>query len=930
MFQRRGVIRDAIKTLSVVGLLAFGAGCSDEEGVQAPVGGMGGAIGGQGGGGPGGAGGGGAGDCTTDFQCGEDRVCVLGECREGQCNLDRRCPIGQTCDRTTYTCSGAVDESCDNDGECADGFCIAGRCENVQCRLDEHCGANETCNAQYRCVAMTARCIDGDNDGFGEGCAEGPDCDDGDSAVNPNIIEDGQTLCGDGIDNDCNGEDAECGERDADMDGYTDKGGDCNDNNPDINPGVAEVPYNGADDDCDPATRDDDVDGDGFPAREVGGADCDDRDPAINPEARDIPGNGVDEDCDGMDAVADNNDADGDGISALDGDCNDDDPSVYPGAEEIPYNGVDDDCDPATPDNDLDGDGVAAPQDCDDDNPAVAPGQPETYYNGIDDDCDPATADGDADGDGVDAIEAGGTDCNDNNAAIHPGAEEVPYNGADDDCDPATPDDDLDGDGFNRDVDCDDDDPAVNPDAIENATTLCSDGIDHDCRGGDVECDAGAPDADGDGIPDDQDCAPDNPDVPGPVEIPNNGIDDDCDPATPDVVAVCENDAFDDASPNDDLASATAVEDGNRRGVQYGALHICGDESDWYTIRIQEGDGLEIDIAFTHADGDIDMRLLKENPNGGDPILVDTSVSVRDSETVYERRASADATYYIEVYRFRPGESDYTMTVNVFQQCTDDAEILSGEQNDTRDRARSRFPAIGESRQICDYDDDWYRFTLNARQRVRIDALFSHAAGDIDMVLYRQGEDRILHRAISSTDDELIDETLDAGTYELRIYGFRDHQNSYTLFRTSGETDTLRLGNDNDIDVPDYAGGMPGVMEVDLNFNAPAGAVIRSLRLRDMVVSHEFLPDLVITLLWDGQPIVTVWNRDGDADGNDGGLDDDFLPFTGSNIDFDNRDYREFAGLPASGRFTLRVEDRAIGDTGRIRDLDVQIEYLVP
>ena len=46
-----------------------------------------------------------------------------------------------------------------------------------------------------------------------------------------------------------------------------------------INPGATEVPYNGDDDDCDPLTADDDVDGDGYPNR----VDCNDNEADINP-----------------------------------------------------------------------------------------------------------------------------------------------------------------------------------------------------------------------------------------------------------------------------------------------------------------------------------------------------------------------------------------------------------------------------------------------------------------------------------------------------------------------------------------------------------------------------------------------------------------------------------------------------------------------
>ncbi|GEM_PF-1712807 len=247
----------------------------------------------------------------------------------------------------------------------------------------------------------------------------------------------------------------------------------------------------------------------------------------------------------------------------------------------------------ACPDTDVDddGDGVPSAEDCDDENPAVFPGNVETC-NGLDDDCNELIDDrlefadwypdvdldeyGDMDADPVsscmEAVEGhllDNTDCDDTEADVHPGAPEL-CNDRDDDCNDLIDDDvqyldwypDTDLDGFgdadaeptnacdrpgddwaaDGGLDCDDTDPAINPDAEE----IPGDGVDQNCDGFDAETCFEDNDLDGYGSenvvvnPDgdctapgfsttDDDCDDDDDTVfPGATDVPDDGIDQNC------------------------------------------------------------------------------------------------------------------------------------------------------------------------------------------------------------------------------------------------------------------------------------------------------------------------------------------------------------------------------------------------------------------
>ncbi|MDP2306413.1 MAG: MopE-related protein [Pseudomonadota bacterium] len=482
-----------------------------------------------------------------------------------------------------------------------------------------------------------------DSDGYGDpgaplsacdappGYVESPfDCDDSDRDVFPGASELG---CADPKDYNCDGFPSSF---DNDGDGWMGCE-DCDDASATVFPGAPET-CNGVDDDCDGALDNGDAsyrtwwldaDGDGWggPAVSIEACgrpsgfsatdtDCDDLDRTRHPDALEAC-DGADNDCDDQVDEPDTfgntrwyTDADSDGFGddddweascavlpgrmALGGDCDDADASIHPEAAEI-CDGRDQDCD-EIPDNgatdtstwytDLDRDGwgdegnivlacaqppncVAVPGDCDDDESRINPDASERC-GGVDENCDGAldetgalggTAwyadlDGDTWGDDADVTFAcadvpgriaRGGDCDDDDAAFSPSALEIDcLDPSDYNCDGSSGRSDLDGDGWIACEDCDDASSARSPDASETCNEL-----DDDCDGDTDEDAPGAVtwylDLDGDAfgdrgsalaaceqpdgyVADDADCDDGDADVsPSALERCTTTQDDDCD-----------------------------------------------------------------------------------------------------------------------------------------------------------------------------------------------------------------------------------------------------------------------------------------------------------------------------------------------------------------------------------------------------------------
>ncbi|HEX5044789.1 MAG TPA: putative metal-binding motif-containing protein, partial [Candidatus Polarisedimenticolaceae bacterium] len=394
--------------------------------------------------------------------------------------------------------------------------------------------------------------------------------------------------------------------------------GDCDDGEPAIRPGAAEV-CNDLDDNCDGETDERNPGGgahcatgqpglcDAGTTTCVGGELVCVRDVDPTPE---VCAGGLDEDCDGdvdgadLDCIPACPDGDGDGYAVCGagcqlpagkscGDCDDARASVHPGAAET-CNDRDDDCDGETDEGNPGGGAFCLTGQlgacalghhlCQGGGLVCVPDAsplPEVCTGGLDEDCD-GSVDGedldcipdcpDADGDGYVVcgtgcqLPAGKScgECDDGRSSVHPGAAES-CNARDDDCDGQT----------------DEGDPGGGASCDTGQQGLCAAGTET-CQGGSLVCVR------------DQ----------GPsAEICTGGLDEDCDgqvdTADPDCVPDC---------PDGD-GDAYAVCSG---GCQLPAGKTCGDCDDT-RAGVHPGAAETCNALDDNCDGETDER----NPGGG-------------------------------------------------------------------------------------------------------------------------------------------------------------------------------------------------------------------------------------------------------------------------------------------------------------------------
>ncbi len=102
------------------------------------------------------------------------------------------------------------------------------------------------------------------------------------------------------------------------------------------------------------------------------------------------------------------------------------------------------------------------------------------------------------------------------------------------------------------------------------------------------------------------------------------------------------------------------------------------EDDDIFAFEIAEQTGIRIRIEFSNSEGDLDMRLVRDEPdlNDDDDPVIATSLSTADFEAFSP--SLTPGTYYLEIYGYRGAMAAYDISVDSFEiETIDGSEVYS-------------------------------------------------------------------------------------------------------------------------------------------------------------------------------------------------------------------------------------------------------------
>jgi len=193
------------------------------------------------------------------------------------------------------------------------------------------------------------------------------------------------------------------------------------------------------------------------------------------------------------------------------------------------------------------------------------------------------------------------------------------------------------------------------------------------------------------------------------------------------------------------------------RGTE-GQLDPSGDEDDWYYFSVQGGQTIDVRIT---PESNFDIELMNS-----EAVAVATSANSGTSVESFQYAVESTGRYFLHIYTGE-GAAAGSYGIDVTLQGQNDAGS-SSDAGDTIASAMSISPGFYEGYLDVDDWEDWYHFSANTGQGIRIALEVNGEKSDFDVHLYNPSG-ALVHRAMYYGDDVLEYPADATGTWSAKI-----------------------------------------------------------------------------------------------------------------------------------------------------------------
>ncbi len=223
----------------------------------------------------------------------------------------------------------------------------------------------------------------------------------------------------------------------------------------------------------------------------------------------------------------------------------------------------------------------------------------------------------------------------------------------------------------------------------------------------------------------------------------------------------------------------------------YEDLRICQrgglrNDPDYYDVFVPNGATLDVDLTFTHDDGNLQLAILRSNGT-----QAANSLSMDDNESAsVTNDTGSGATYIVHIYGSGSGFENYydlDMQLSFSNACPEDTTGAASLAAATTVLTPDNYADLA----LCEGTEDWFQISASNGERVLAEFELNNAFGNMDVEL-TDGTGAVLASSANDGNRETIDFTVGAtGTYYIRVFSRNNVfiRNFYDMWLSIGGVD---------------------------------------------------------------------------------------------------------------------------------------------